>query len=49
MDESELIKKRFTELIRKSESAPYFIFTDFLGLMEQAIFHEVRRDFKWAR
>ena len=42
MDESELIKKRFTELIRKSESAPYFIFTDFLGLMEQSLFSEIK-------
>jgi len=49
MDESELIKKRFAELIRKSENAPYFIFTDFLGLMEQAVFHEVRKDFKWVK
>ena len=49
MEESELTKKRLTELLRKSESAPYFIFTDFLGLMEQALFHEIKRDFKGAR
>lgn len=49
MNDSELTKKRFIELLRKSENAPYFIFTDFLGLMEQAIFHEVKRDFPAAR
>ena len=45
MLESELTRKRFIELIKRAENAPYFIFTDFLGLMEQAIFHEVKRDF----
>ena len=45
MDEAELTKKRFLELARKSSNAPYFIFTDFLGLMEQAIFEETKREF----
>ena len=45
MNDAELTKKRFAELLRKSENAPYFIFTDFLGLMEQALFHDVKRDF----
>ena len=49
MEEAELTRKRLTELMRKSESAAYFIFTDFLGLMEQAIFHEIKRDHKGAR
>ncbi len=49
MNEQEKIKKRFLELLRKSESAPYFIFTDFLGLSEQAAFHEARRDFQSAK
>ena len=49
MQDELLTRKRLTELLRKSESAPYFIFTDFLGLMEQAIFHEVRKEFKGAR
>ena len=49
MNDSELTKKRFIELLRKSENAPYFIFTDFLGLMEQGIFHEVKRDFPSAK
>ena len=45
MEEVELKRKRFTELLRKSADAPYYIFTDFLGLSEQAIFFEVKRDF----
>ena len=45
MNESELTKKRFLELARKSYDAPYFIFTDFLGLMEQAIFRDAEREF----
>ncbi len=49
MDERELTQKRLTELGKKSENAPYFIFTDFLGLMEQAIFHEVKSKFKNSR
>ena len=49
MQEAELTKKRLLELLRKSENSPYFIFTDFLGLMEQAIFHEVKRDYKGAK
>ena len=48
MEERELIRKRFSELMRKSLDAPYFIFTDFLGLSEQTLFHEVRRDFPHA-
>ena len=49
MEELELIRKRLSELMRKSLDAPYFIFTDFLGLSEQAAFHEVRRDFPYAK
>ena len=49
MEERELIRKRFSELMRKSLDAPYFIFTDFLGLSEQALFHEVKRDFPHTR
>ena len=49
MEETELIRKRLSELMRKSLDAPYFIFTDFLGLSEQAAFHEVRRDFPYAK
>lgn len=42
MDEHELIKKRLLELGRKSYTAGYFIFTDFLGLAEQAVFAECK-------
>ena len=48
MVEAELTRKRLCELLKKSESAPYFIFTDFLGLMELAIFHEIKKDFRGA-
>ena len=41
-DESELLKKRFLELSRKSYDAGIFCFTDFLGLAEQSLFNEVR-------
>ena len=46
MEERELLKKRFRELARKSYEGGYYIFTDFLGLMEQAIFSEARETFK---
>ena len=36
--EEELLYKRFLELARKSQDAPYFIFTDFLGLGERSVF-----------
>lgn len=44
MQESELIKKRFLELAKKSYSCGYFLFTDFLGLAEQALFAEIKRE-----
>ena len=37
MDDKELLSKRFTEQARKSEAGAYYIFTDFLGLSEQAV------------
>ena len=40
-DEDILVKKRLSELIRKSESGGYFTFTNFLGLSEQSIFSEI--------
>ena len=42
-DETELLKKRFTELAKKSYNAGIFTFTDFLGLAEQAVFESVKR------
>jgi len=44
MEENELIKKRLIELGKRSYSTAYFQFTDFLGLAEQAIFEEVKRE-----
>jgi len=49
MQDAELTRKRFIELGKKSENAPYYIFTDFLGLMEQAIFHEAKKEFLGAK
>ena len=40
-DEDILVKKRLSELIRKSESGGYFTFTNFLGLSEQSLFSEI--------
>jgi RNA-binding protein YlmH len=45
-DERELLKKRFTELSHKSYSQGIFLFTDFLGLMEQAAFSEVKGEIR---
>ena len=43
-DERELLKKRFTELAKKSYNSGIFTFTDFLGLAEQSAFSEILRD-----
>lgn len=42
MEDSELLKKRFSELANKSYNAGIFLFTDFLGLSEQALFSEIK-------
>ncbi len=42
--EEELLYKRFLELGRKSQSCHYYIFTDFLGLMERSVFEEAKRE-----
>ena len=44
MQENELIKKRLFELAKKSYGCGYFLFTDFLGLAEQALFAEIKRE-----
>ena len=44
MDDRELLKKRFTELAKRSYDSGIFQFTDFLGLMEQAIFEEIKKE-----
>ena len=43
MDDLELLAKRFGELINRSRTAGYFMFTDFLGLAEQAVLDTVLR------
>ena len=46
MEENELLKKRFSELASKSYNAGIYLFTDFLGLAEQAVFNEARAAFR---
>ena len=45
-DESELLKKRFVELAKKSYSSSIFVFTDFLGLNEQSLFDSVKSEIR---
>lgn len=44
--DSELLKKRFLELARKSFNAGIFTFTDFLGLAEQSAFAEIKKELR---
>ena len=44
--DTELLKKRFIELARKSTGSDVFTFTDFLGLAEQSAFAEIKRELK---
>ena len=37
MSDSELLSKRFTELIRRAEGGLYYTFTEFLGLSELSV------------
>ena len=46
MDDRELLKKRFSELANKSYNSGIYLFTDFLGLSEQAVFNEARAAFR---
>ena len=46
MVENELLKKRFAELANKSYNAGIYLFTDFLGLAEQALFNEAKASFR---
>ena len=43
-DDLELLKKRLTELANKSYNSGIFVFTDFLGLAEQSVFSEIKRE-----
>ena len=49
MEESELLKKRFTELAQKSYNSGIYLFTDFLGLAEQSLFNEARAGFRGVK
>ncbi len=42
MDERDLLAKRFAELSEKSRRG-YYLFSDFLGLNEQAVFEDIKR------
>ncbi len=44
MDDILLLKKRFSELSKKSYEGGYFLFTEFLGLNEQSVFSEFLRE-----
>lgn len=43
-DEAEILKKRFVELAKKSHGSGIFLFSDFLGLAEQALFDSIKRE-----
>ncbi len=45
MEDTELLKKRLTELAVRAERSGIFTFTDFLGLYEQAVFAEIKNSF----
>ena len=44
-DDEIRLQKRFAELAEKSYQQNIFFFTDFLGLGEQTLFHQIRRQF----
>ena len=46
ISDTELLKKRFIELARKSDNSGYFTFTDFLGLAEQSAFAEIKKELR---
>ena len=48
-DDTELLKKRFLELARKSFNAGIFTFTDFLGLAEQSAFSEIKKELRGVK
>lgn len=47
--DTELLKKRFIELSRKSFNTGIFTFTDFLGLNEQSAFNEIKKELRGVR
>ena len=46
MDDNELLRKRFIELANKAYNSGIYLFTDFLGLAEQALFNEAKAYFR---
>lgn len=46
ISDTELLKKRFLELARKSFGSGIFTFTDFLGLAEQSAFAEIKKELR---
>ena len=46
MEDCEILRKRFIELANKSYNAGIYLFTDFLGLAEQAVFNEAKSAFR---
>ena len=45
-EDTELLKKRFVELAKRSDGGGYFTFTDFLGLVEQSALAECTRELR---
>lgn len=43
-EDLELLRKRLVELAKKSYNSGIFVFTDFLGLAEQSVFSEIKRE-----
>ena len=44
----EMLKKRFTELARKAYERNMFVYSEFLGLAEQSLLHEMERELQYA-
>ena len=49
IQDTELLKKRFIELSRKSYNAGIFTFTSFLGLAEQSAFSEIKKELRGVK
>ena len=46
--DSDLLKKRLAELARKAYERNMYVYTDFLGLAEQSLLHEMERELQYA-
>ncbi len=49
MEETELIKKRFSELAERSYSKGQFTFTSFLTMQELSLFYEIKKELEYAK